>query len=663
MRKSVLKLIALSGCWLVLFLSAASAEEPVRIMPLGDSITRGWWGSPGANGYRKPLYLNLINHGYNVDLVGCQNDGDFADRNHEGRDGWHASGGASGGILPNVYNWLTANPPDIVLLHIGTNDISAGGQDANEVDDILDEIDRYNPDITVVLALIINRKSYSLTTTQYNNSLNQMALNRIANGDDIVIVNMENALNYSTDMADNLHPDDSGYAKMADVWFVALDNILKYTPPAIISTPETMAVVQRPYTYDVNTFGYPDPNCELIVYPEGMTIDANTGIIEWTPGTTGDFDVMVKASNGLIPDANQVFTINVSPIIEFDSASDANAQNSNTLSWSHTIGSGNNRILVVGTLSKDTDSANLEISGVQYNGVQMQSVEGSARVAGDGPFIKTEQYYLLDGNLPIPGSYNVVVSYDGNVDEALGGAISLKNVGQQPPETVATNAQPDDDFISADIVTLTNYACVVDVVGSDTSGILNTAVEDMIRRCYQTTAGSSAAMSTRIVDAAGQVTNSWNHTAVGQLVQSVIALPAAACVISGHIREPNGIPISGVLVSTEFSISTDSNGYYQILVPEGWSGTIVPTKTGCIFSPSERTYYDVTASQVNQNYQNIKIYDLDNDDSIGYGDIAVMRENWLDDTIGNICNFNADENVNFEDYAEFANIWLAEYGQ
>jgi len=667
MRKSVPRFIALIGCLLCLFFSSASAEEPIRIMPLGDSITRGWYGSTGANGYRKPLYLSLTNNGYNVDFIGCQNDGDFADKNHEGRDGWHAAGGTGGGILPNVYNWLTANPADIVLLHIGTNDITGGDQDVNEVSDILDEIDRYDPNITVVLALIINRKSYSLITTQYNNSLNQMAMNRIANGDDIIIVNMENALNYSTDMADNLHPNDSGYAKMANVWFAALDNLLKWTPPAIVSTPATTAVVQQLYTYDVNTYGYPDPNCELVLCPEGMTIDSNTGIIEWTPATTGDFDVTVKASNGLIPDANQTFTINVSSIIEFDFASDANAQDSNTLSWSHTIGSGNNRILVVGAAGKDANSADLEISSVLYDNVPMNLVEGSGKTAGSDPHIKTELYYLLKESLPeTPGSYNVVVTYDGSVNEACGGAVSLKNVGQEPPEAVATNAKSDSNSISTDIATLTNCAYVVDVVASDTSGTLSTAAEDMTQRWHQAATGSSAAMSTREVDAAGTVTNSWSHTAIGQLIQSAIALPAAGCIISGYIQEPNKVPISGVLVSAEQSICdgmTDSNGYYQLTVPYGWSETVIPTKTDCTFHPAQKTYDNVIANQVNQNYTNIETYDLDDSGFIGYGDIEVMRNNWLDDAVGNRCDFDDSASVNFKDYAEFANVWLTEYGQ
>ena len=196
-------------------------------MPVGDSITRGYWGSPSHNGYRKPLYDKLTDANYNSDFVGNLADGNFPDPNHDGHDSWHAAGGPGGGILPNVYNWLTANPANIVLLHIGTNDITFDqtGGDANEVSDILDEIDRFSTDTKVILALIIDRVPHSPATTKYNQDVNNMAQSRIAAGDAIVVVDMENALNYINDMADFVHPNDVGYAKMANVWFNALNSV------------------------------------------------------------------------------------------------------------------------------------------------------------------------------------------------------------------------------------------------------------------------------------------------------------------------------------------------------------------------------------------------------------------------------------------------------
>jgi MYXO-CTERM domain-containing protein len=42
-----------------------------------------------------------------------------------------------------------------------------------------------------------------------------------------------------------------------------------------------------------------------------MTIDKSTGAVTWTPASTGSFQVTVVASNGVAPNASQVFTIAV----------------------------------------------------------------------------------------------------------------------------------------------------------------------------------------------------------------------------------------------------------------------------------------------------------------------------------------------------------------
>lgn len=203
-----------------------------RIMPLGDSITFGTYGS-GDNrpsslvtGYRQPLYLSLSGANHDIDFVGGLIAGQSAnpafDADHEGHSGWTAPQ-----VAATVYDWLVANPTDIILLHIGTNNLTTS---SIHVESILDEIDRYeddyNVEITVVLARIINRVYYSSRTTAFNQNVAAMAQSRIANGDNIVLVNMESALNYSTDMVDNLHPNETGYNKMATVWFVALDALL-----------------------------------------------------------------------------------------------------------------------------------------------------------------------------------------------------------------------------------------------------------------------------------------------------------------------------------------------------------------------------------------------------------------------------------------------------
>jgi lysophospholipase L1-like esterase len=209
--------------------AAPALGEPVRILPLGDSITHGYYnGFTVQNSYRKELKNLLDAAGYTTDFVGSLTDGDFTDNQHEGHDGWHADEtGSTNDILGRVAEWLSETDEDIVLLHVGTNDILANGEDADEVSDILDEIFATNSDITVVVALIIKADaSYSWTgdVSIYNSNLNTMAQARIAGGDDIIVVDMENGAGLLYDSPDmvGFHPSPTGYDKMATNWYPAV---------------------------------------------------------------------------------------------------------------------------------------------------------------------------------------------------------------------------------------------------------------------------------------------------------------------------------------------------------------------------------------------------------------------------------------------------------
>jgi lysophospholipase L1-like esterase len=225
----------------ILLFCGGSVHSQIRIMPLGDSITEGVLGSSDDTGYRRALYLSLTDAGISVNFVGSLANGsptDF-DPDHEGHNGWRADeilNGRHG--AGNITSWLTKNPPDIILLHIGTNDISQDqsvGSTVSEVNQILDRIDAKSTATVVFLARIINRNdtvvSRITATTHYNDSLQQLANTRIAAGDLIFVVDQESALSYPADIADRVHPNDGGYAKMAQRWFEALSAYL--TPVAV----------------------------------------------------------------------------------------------------------------------------------------------------------------------------------------------------------------------------------------------------------------------------------------------------------------------------------------------------------------------------------------------------------------------------------------------
>jgi lysophospholipase L1-like esterase len=240
---------------ILLYAAVASAQSPIKIMPVGDSITYGY-SSTGVTAYRRLLYLDLSDSGWSVDFVGNLENGspnDF-DRDHEGHPGWTAVN-----VGDYIYGWLEdqdgisdQEPVKIVALHIGTNDIENGRSAADvrsAVNHILDRIDQYEQDygtdIIVLLARIINRNDIltgspkSQITSQFNDLLNDLVAAR--SGDRVLIVDMEKGagIDYrrdsskpytSGDLYDNFHPNDSGDQKMAAKWFG--DGFLAILPQA-----------------------------------------------------------------------------------------------------------------------------------------------------------------------------------------------------------------------------------------------------------------------------------------------------------------------------------------------------------------------------------------------------------------------------------------------
>ena len=73
------------------------------------------------------------------------------------------------------------------------------------------------------------------------------------------------------------------------------------------------------YSYNVDANGIPAPTYSLIASPNNMTIDANTGLIEWTPDANqlGSNAVTVRATNSEGFD-EQNFNITVLPSDNFN---------------------------------------------------------------------------------------------------------------------------------------------------------------------------------------------------------------------------------------------------------------------------------------------------------------------------------------------------------
>jgi len=123
----------------------AARKAPLRIMPLGDSITAGYtdnpkWRHPFEFGYRSGLYKRMRKVRYNFVFVGESKEPfnkRFGDPTHGGsvrpkldlrkvkQDG-HRGYGAwnTVGIQKHVAQWIKQDRPDIILLLIGINGIN-----------------------------------------------------------------------------------------------------------------------------------------------------------------------------------------------------------------------------------------------------------------------------------------------------------------------------------------------------------------------------------------------------------------------------------------------------------------------------------------------------------------------------------------------------------
>ena len=270
--------------------AAAGDTEAVKILSLGDSITDGYWTS-GA--YRKYMYHDLEQRGYNIDMVGPKgsNSNTFTyngqtvsyDDNNAGYSGYaiqemttkeHRSGilETIQGTWYNGQNMIAAYQPDIVLLQIGTNDILSNYNDGitdrleNLVNVILQDLDA---DSTVFVSTIPDIDAYTRAdwlgsyginawnSTQeekdqlmetvtgcidtYNTSIYNLVLKMQGEGKNVQFADINSVVDYQTDLHDGVHPNEAGYENMGNYWAGLLNDFFQSngTNPKPVTTTTT----------------------------------------------------------------------------------------------------------------------------------------------------------------------------------------------------------------------------------------------------------------------------------------------------------------------------------------------------------------------------------------------------------------------------------------
>lgn len=220
-------------CILCMPLTLHVAEKPavahsgIRIMPLGDSITFGT-GSTANGGYRVVLWKDCTAAQWQFSFVGSQMSGpsSLPDGSNEGHPGWRIDE-----VSKHIVGWLKQYRPQIILLHIGTNDIIQNHQLAtivNRLQYLLEQIVTTEPNARVVVAQIIplNKRGLDSTVQRYNEAIPIIVQKMAERGNHITYVDMHSAVSI-TDLSDGIHPNDVGYAHMAQVWYTALRSLIR----------------------------------------------------------------------------------------------------------------------------------------------------------------------------------------------------------------------------------------------------------------------------------------------------------------------------------------------------------------------------------------------------------------------------------------------------
>lgn len=206
----------------LLFLSSLDAQA-IKIAAFGDSITRGY-----------PYYTN--------DANGLANNGGYIPSLQSQLNG--ADWGSGESIT--VYNWghpgervyssgryrfpspvlnTSGKEPDYVLIMEGTNDLSGGigpGAIGDKLNQIVTEV--LNAGRIPVLGTLLPRfdgEVSSSSLTLVNSNIKSIGTSRGVEVADLYVGN-GNWANWNSMMTDGLHPNTTGYALMANIWFATL---------------------------------------------------------------------------------------------------------------------------------------------------------------------------------------------------------------------------------------------------------------------------------------------------------------------------------------------------------------------------------------------------------------------------------------------------------
>lgn len=216
----------------------AEPNQPIRILCIGDSITQGGFSGREEWTYRYPLVRELTEKGIAFRMLGTRTRG-FHDNvtwpriqgqpfpnYHEGYYGYRTA---------QVRDELRRNlprldPPDVALIHLGTNDQRARHPEAAIVDplrEIIVLLRERNPEVTILIGHLLFNEGPALGIRRHLDGLAEEM-----DTTESRVVTVPHYRNWIADPRsrrthtfDWLHPNPAGQEKMARAWLESLRDL------------------------------------------------------------------------------------------------------------------------------------------------------------------------------------------------------------------------------------------------------------------------------------------------------------------------------------------------------------------------------------------------------------------------------------------------------
>ncbi len=209
--------------------SRIALQDPLRILPLGDSITQG---NAAHQSYRYPLWKKLLDRRIAFDFIGSMHGnfkgnpewpdykGQIFDPDHEGHWGWQTDE-----ILNKLDVWMVEYTPDIVLMHLGTNDIfrqQSVESTLEELNKLIAKFREKNANVAIFIAKLIPSKYKVEEILNLNKAIVRLISEKSNESSKVIVVDQASGFLVNEDTFDAVHPNRQGEEKIAQKWIEAL---------------------------------------------------------------------------------------------------------------------------------------------------------------------------------------------------------------------------------------------------------------------------------------------------------------------------------------------------------------------------------------------------------------------------------------------------------